>query len=141
MKTMNVNIINYFNNVSYDSVINPIKSVIEEKLNVTEEINVVFCDDSTIKGYNKQYRFIDRSTDVLSFPNSDENDQLGDIIISIETAIKQSEEYHHSLDREIGFLFCHGILHCLGYDHHTKDEEEVMFKLQKEIMDQANLRR
>lgn len=138
---MNVNILNYFNADDHSMVINAVKQVIEDKLNIHQEINVVFCDDATIQEYNKEYRSIDKSTDVLSFPNTDLDDQLGDIIISIETAIRQSEEFKHSLNREIGFLFCHGVLHCLGYDHHTKHEEEVMFTLQKEIMDAAKLRR
>ena len=93
-----------------------------------------------IKDYNNRYRQIDKETDVLSFP-SDEDGELGDILISLPKAIDQAEEYGHSLKRELSFLLCHGILHCMGYDHMTKEEETVMFNLQDEILNHANIRR
>ena len=63
------------------------------------------------------------------------------IIISIDRAKDQAKEYGHSLKRELSFLLCHGILHCLGFDHQTKDEEEVMFSLQEKILDECGIRR
>ena len=96
---------------------------------------------------NKDYRNIDRITDVISFALNDEQDflikteEIGDIFICIDQAKRQAEEYGHSLDRELGFLSVHGYLHLNGYDHMTKEDEEIMFKKQEEILEKANLRR
>ena len=92
------------------------------------EVSCVLVDDERIHEINREYRHIDRSTDVISFAMED-NDQfyvegmprtLGDIFISVDHAKKQAEEYGHSLRREMCFLFTHGILHLLGYDHMTR---------------------
>ena len=106
------------------------------------EVSCVLVDDERIHEINREYRHIDRSTDVISFAMED-NDQfyvegmprtLGDIFISVDHAKKQAEEYGHSLRREMCFLFTHGILHLLGYDHMTKEDEKIMFTKQKEIL-------
>ena len=101
----------------------------EENFNDDAEISVSFVDDAQIKELNAEYRNIDKSTDVLSFPlgedgvydlNNETNAyMLGDIVISLETATLQAEVYGHSLEREIGFLKVHSMLHLLGYDHET----------------------
>ena len=113
------------------------------------EVSCVLVDDERIHEINREYRHIDRSTDVISFAMED-NDQfyvegmprtLGDIFISVDHAKKQAEEYGHSLRREMCFLFTHGILHLLGYDHMKKEDEEVMFKLQEEILDSYGITR
>ena len=100
-------------------------------------------DDERIHEINREYRHIDRSTDVISFAMED-NDQfyvegmprtLGDIFISVDHAKKQAEEYGHSLRREMCFLFTHGILHLLGYDHQNEIEEKEMFSIQDKIME------
>ncbi|AGA58478.1 Probable rRNA maturation factor, Endoribonuclease YbeY [Thermobacillus xylanilyticus] len=123
------------------------------------EVALTFVDDARIHELNREYRGIDRPTDVLSFAmqEGDEPDiifdeweegesdpvsgMLGDIVISLERAKAQSEEYGHSLEREIGFLFVHGFLHLLGYDHQTAEEEAVMFAKQEAILQQAGLTR
>lgn len=106
------------------------------------EVSCVLVDDERIHEINREYRHIDRSTDVISFAMED-NDQfyvegmprtLGDIFISVDHAKKQAEEYGHSLRREMCFLFTHGILHLLGYDHMTDEQEKEMFGLQDEIL-------
>lgn len=109
-------------------------------------LSVTFVDNKYIHKVNKKYRHIDRPTDVISFAflDAEENKDkllystgpvvLGDIYISIEKAKEQAEEYGHSLNRELSFLFVHGLLHLLGYDHMEKSDEEVMFKLQDEIL-------
>ncbi len=109
-------------------------------------LSVTFVDNKYIHKVNKKYRHIDRPTDVISFAFLDtETDKekilftpgpvvLGDIYISVEKAQQQAEEYGHSLNRELSFLFVHGLLHLLGYDHMKKEDEEVMFKLQDEIL-------
>jgi probable rRNA maturation factor len=104
-------------------------------------------DDETIRSLNRQYRGIDRPTDVLSFAaregeqifSSRKGEFLGDIAISLETAVRQAEEFGHSLGRELAFLTVHGILHLLGYDHMTPEDEEEIRGLQREILDRAGL--
>ena len=111
------------------------------------EVSITFIDDAGIRELNKQFRLIDRATDVLSFPLFDyegESDEppvdelvgmLGDVVISLETAKRQAEEYGHSLEEEVAFLTVHSMLHLLGYDHETSAEDEKeMFGRQDEIM-------
>ena len=109
------------------------------------EVSVSFVNDERIHELNKEYRDVDRPTDVLSFPMGEDgvydlNNEtgayiLGDIVISLETALKQASAYGHSLEREIGFLTVHSMLHLLGYDHETSQEDEDdMFARQKEIV-------
>ena len=98
------------------------------------EISLLITDDETIRKYNQEYRNKDRATDVLSFPMEDDI-ILGDVAISFETAKRQSEEAEINIDREVAFLFIHGLLHLLGYDHETSQEdEEEMFALQEKIL-------
>lgn len=98
------------------------------------EISLLITDDETIHQLNKEYRQKDRPTDVLSFPMDDEV-MLGDIVISLDTAKNQAQEREIGLDREIAFLFIHGLLHLLGYDHETSvEDEKEMFALQEEIL-------
>lgn len=135
-------ILNYVNEEKYNTFMNKVAKSATEILKVEDNLylNVVICDNEMIKDYNNRYRQIDKETDVLSFP-SNEDGELGDILISLPKAIDQAEEYGHSLKRELSFLLCHGILHCMGYDHMTKEEETVMFNLQDEILNHANIRR
>lgn len=137
-----LHILNYVNASNYRSFMNLVAKEASLELNVNEDklLNVVICDNDMIKTYNKTYRNIDKETDVLSFP-SDEEGELGDILISIDKAKSQAVEYGHTLKRELSFLLCHGILHCLGYDHMTKEEEEIMFNLQEKILDACGIRR
>lgn len=113
------------------------------------EVSCVLVDDERIHEINREYRHIDRSTDVISFAMED-NDQfyvegmprtLGDIFISVDHAKKQAEEYGHSLRREMCFLFTHGILHLLGYDHMTDEQEKEMFGLQEQILGALSIER
>jgi len=109
-------------------------------------ISVTFVDKSTIHEINKTYRHVDRETDVISFafldgePNKKKilkakNDVvLGDVYICIDVAKEHAKEYGHSEERELKFLFVHGLLHLLGYDHMTKEDEQIMFPLQEEIL-------
>lgn len=140
---------NFENNYEED-----FKSIIAQALktlNIEDDVEVscVLVDDERIHEINKEYRHIDRSTDVISFAMED-NDQfyvegmprsLGDIFISVDHAKKQAEEYGHSLKREMCFLFTHGILHLLGYDHMTDEQEKEMFTLQDEILSALNIER
>ena len=110
--------------------------------------NVIIVDDEQIHELNKNYRGIDKPTDVISFALEDDDTFkplkgriLGDIYISIDAAIRQSQEYGHSLLRELCFLTCHGILHLLGYDHMQEEEEKVMFALQERILESYGVTR
>lgn len=105
-----------------------------------KSLSLLFTDNNTIKDHNRQYRGIDKVTDVLSFSQleGDEdfiiNDFIGDIVISVPYALKKSEELGHSLLEELYFLILHGILHLIGYDHDDEDDDECeMNKLQKDI--------
>jgi probable rRNA maturation factor len=119
------------------------------------EVALGFVTDEEIHQLNKQYRSIDRPTDVLSFSMREMGEDeieivydemaniepLGDIIISIPRAIAQSQEYGHSVEREIGFLFVHGFLHLIGYDHGNEADEKEMFAKQEQLLQQAGLTR
>ena len=127
-----------------------LNEVIEYTLNKEDKLdsllNVIFIDDEEMHSLNKTYRGIDRTTDVLSFAFNDnkridtEINVLGDIYISIPKMKEQAKEYGHSEKRELSFLTVHGILHLLGYDHMEKPDEEVMFNLQKEILDNLGIK-
>ena len=120
-----------------------------ETENVTGAVfSIIFVTLEEIHELNRQYRGIDRPTDVISFALEDSADfevtglrVLGDIYISLDKAKSQAEEYGHSLKRELCFLAVHGMLHLLGYDHMKKDEEEIMFNLQDEILESAGITR
>ena len=109
--------------------------------------NIIIVDNPYIHKLNKEYRNIDRETDVITFALEDDDtfnpDEriLGDIYISIDKAKSQSIEYGHSLMRELCFLSVHGMLHLLGYDHMNKEDERVMFKLQEDILDEMGIKR
>ncbi len=128
-------------------------------------VSVLFTDNEGIKELNSQYRNIDRATDVLSFPMVEyekpgdfsilENDEsicecfepdtgellLGDIVISVERAKEQSQEYGHSLKREIAFLVAHSMFHLFGYDHMEEEEREEMERRQREVLDRLGITR
>ena len=110
------------------------------------EVDVSLVDEKTIQDINREYRKIDRVTDVISFAFLDDKDprdqindpnipqMLGEIFICLPQAKRQAEEIGNSLLRELRFLFVHGLLHLLGYDHMKKEDEEIMFPLQEEIL-------
>ena len=123
-------------------------AVVKEKLeNVI--FNVIIVDNDFIHELNKNYRNIDRETDVITFALEDEKDMvapvgervLGDIYISIDKAISQAEEYGHSLLRELSFLAVHGFYHLLGYVHMTEEDEKIMFSKQEEVLHECEIER
>lgn len=138
-----------------------IKDVAEGVLEFEEidekcEVNVMFADNEQIRGINREQRDIDRATDVLSFPFLDAKNgditvsdedfyegylSLGDIVISLERAKEQAEEYGHSFEREVGFLTCHSMLHLLGYDHIDETDRVIMRKKEEEILKKLKLTR
>jgi len=120
------------------------------------EVSISFVDNEEIRSLNKEYRGIDKETDVLSFPMLDfvdeeleEEDEdaeyideelpLGDIVISMEKASEQAQDYGHSQERELAFLLVHGMLHLLGYDHESEAEEKEMFEKQEAVLKEMGL--
>ncbi len=109
--------------------------------------NVIFVDNEKIRELNREYRNIDKTTDVISFALEDYQDihydfrLLGDIYISIPKAEEQAKEYGHSFLREISFLTIHGFLHLLGYDHKKEQDEKIMFELQERILDSYGIKK
>ncbi|MFN0070285.1 MAG: rRNA maturation RNase YbeY [Chloroflexota bacterium] len=113
-------------------------------------LSVHLVDDSAIHRMNAEHRGVDAPTDVLSFPQLEDSgfvippgeaQHVGDVVVSLDRAEAQAQEYGHSLEREIGYLTAHGILHCLGYDHETADEQAVMRKHEESVMTAVGLTR
>ena len=129
----------------FEQLFEKIAEKAEQRLKLSDdyELSVTFVRSRTIHTINRDYRGIDRPTDVISFAIRDDMEfemvegmnDLGDIFINIDYARKQAKQYGHSYRREIAFLFTHGMLHCLGYDHMKEEDEKVMFALQDEILD------
>ena len=135
-----------FNNTNNDINTSELEDYIKyvvKKLDIENAIfNIIFIDNKEIRDINREYRNVDRETDVISFALEDNMDVvyddfrlLGDIYISYEKAIEQAELYNHSVKREVFFLATHGILHLLGYDHMEEEDEKVMFGKQNELLD------
>ncbi|WP_188206190.1 rRNA maturation RNase YbeY [Alkalibacillus aidingensis] len=137
---------------------NLLKNVLElaakrESVEPNAEVSLTFITDEEIKEINRDYREKDQVTDVISFALEEHTeDELvvqgedipihyGDIVISIDRAYAQADEYNHSIDRELAFLAVHGLLHLIGYDHQTKEEEQMMFSKQEEILNEYGLKR
>lgn len=132
----------------------------ELKLKDNFEVSVTVVDNERIHEINREYRSIDRPTDVISFAIEDNDEEdfeiffdemmednlelprlLGDLFISIDKAKEQAEEFGHSFERELGFLTVHGFLHLNGYDHQTDEEEKEMSALQDKILEENGLER
>lgn len=143
---MNILINNEQEKISIDESINDLlEKVVKECLQIEGvgfdyEVSITFVDDIEIKELNKTYRGVDKHTDVLSFPIYDEEEDLpytpllGDIVISVETAKRQSEEFGHTIEREIGYLTAHSMFHLLGYDHLEEDDKKEMREKEKQAM-------
>lgn len=122
---------------------------VTKKLSLEKAIfNIIFVSNEEIHKINKEYRNTDRVTDVISFALEDNPDivykdfrLLGDIYIAIDVAYDQAIEYNHSREREVCFLATHGLLHLLGYDHMTEEDEKEMFSLQEELLDAYEIKR
>lgn len=112
------------------------------------DVTVLLTDDDTIHRLNASFRHVDRPTDVLTFPAWEgealaqlPDGYLGDIAISLPTALRQAAEYGHSLTRELSFLAVHGTLHLLGYDHMEQADADAMFALQDKILEEMSVTR
>ncbi len=139
-----INFINqYDDQKQYQSIVTQIIKLGYKYLKLTEKtvISVILVTDEEIHELNKQYRGMDKPTDVLSFENIDDLVEIGDVFISIDTVTKQAKELQHSFEYELAFIALHGFLHCLGYDHITDSDNEEMMGLQHAIMNQSKYKR
>ena len=132
-----------------DLIRRTVAAVLEyEGVTADAETSVLFVDDRQIRVLNRDFRQIDRATDVLSFPSGEyppapglSRFYVGDMALSLERARRQAEEYGHSFEREVAFLTAHSILHCLGYDHEAGSDEAEMFTRQEKILSSMGLTR
>lgn len=114
----------------------------EEGIPAEAEVDLLFVDNEAIREMNAEYRNIDRATDVLSFPMYEADEEIddeeeilfGDIVISLERAEEQRQEYGHSLEREVMYLLVHGLLHLSGYDHMEEDEKALMREREEKLL-------
>lgn len=147
-----MNYVEFFNNYGKDIDIDIPKDFINyclDKLCLKNVLfNVIIVNNEDIHKINKEYRNVDRPTDVISFALEDNKDVdvpglrvLGDIYISYDKVIEQALEYGHSEKREICFLSIHGLLHLLGYNHEKLDDEKKMFRLQKELLEEYGIKK
>ncbi len=148
---MNIEVFNETNS-DIETEINDLRKLLQnvcqdEKIG-SGEFNVIIVDSDKIRMLNKEYRKIDKVTDVISFALEDDDTfqlenyrVLGDIYICLEQALKQADDYGHSFKRELSFLAIHGLLHLLGYDHRTEEEEKIMFKKQEEVLSHYGIER
>ena len=137
-----------------DELYEKIEDIVEEVLDYEGysddyDISISFVDNKEIHELNKQFRGVDRATDVLTFPMlSDEFEDveyeemsLGDIVVSLERALEQSIEYGHSFEREVCFLVCHSMFHLLGYDHDTDENTREMREKEEAVLTKLNITR
>lgn len=149
-----MNEVEFFNQTSRDIMelgqVQEVLTYAVKKENLSNvSFNVILVDNSYIHELNKNYRNIDRETDVITFALEDETEMitpeetrvLGDIYISIDKALEQATRYGHSLLRELSFLAVHGFYHLLGYDHMTTEEEVIMFQKQEEVLNECGIKR
>ena len=149
-----MNEVSIYNNTSeefhYEDIIEKVVNKALEKEKIKKaSCSIIIVDNDYIHKLNKEYRGINRPTDVISFALEDDKTMvipdeirlLGDIYISIDKAKEQAKEYGHSLERELCFLAVHGIYHLLGYDHEKEEAAEIMFKKQEEVLEEYGITR
>jgi probable rRNA maturation factor len=117
----------------------------------TTEVSIAFCNDAVIHQLNRDFRNVDRSTDVLSFAlnegtepviiDGSPEELLGDIIISVDTLGRQAEEYGHTMERELSYLTIHGFLHLIGYDHESDDSKIEMRQEEEAVLSSLGIER
>ncbi|WPX09973.1 rRNA maturation RNase YbeY [Caldicellulosiruptor danielii] len=147
-----VDVNQHISKIIEESVVNTIKVFLEEE---NFEISVLIVDNNFIKELNRNYRNVNKETDVLSFPIfefkngkllediviMEDEIPLGDIVISIEKAAQQAKEFGHSLEREVAYLTVHSVLHLLGFDHIEEDDRKVMREYEEQILQSMGLTR
>lgn len=154
MQIVQINYEGIDNNVEYEETIKQVIEKCFEEEKISPDffyVNVILTTPANIKEINKQYRNIDKETDVLSFPMFEKNEihsiqpkiqeVLGDIVISIERVKGQAEEYGHSFIRELAYMVVHGFYHIIGYDHMQEEEKKQMREKEENILNKLNITR
>jgi len=152
---MNLAEINYLDieqNIEYENLLNKVLQTcfIEEELeNKNLYVNIVLTNPENIRKINKEYRNIDKETDVLSFPMFEKEelsnikkcaeDILGDIVISIQRVKEQATEFGHSFERELAYMAVHGFYHLMGYDHIEESDKKIMRQKEENILQKLNI--
>ena len=152
MKVSEINFLDIEENENYSKTINQVLIECFKTENLQEKklyVNIVLTNLENIHKINKQYRNIDKPTDVLSFPmfekdeisklENNNEDILGDIVISIEQVEKQAVEYEHSFTRELAYMVVHGFYHLMGYDHIKEEDKAVMRPKEEFILNKLNI--
>ncbi len=152
MNIAEINFLDIAENSEYKKLLTRVlkKCFEEEKLNDKNlYVNIVLTNPENIRKINKEYRNIDKETDVLSFPmfekgeieqiKEQNEDVLGDIVISIDRVKKQAKEYEHSFERELSYMVVHGFYHLMGYDHIKEKDKKEMRKKEENILQQLNI--
>lgn len=154
MNIVEINFLDIEENKKYEEIINTVVKKCFEEENLQRKnlyINIILTNPKNIKKINKQYRNIDKETDVLSFPmfekeeipNIEGNipDVLGDIVISIERVKEQANEYRHTFERELSYMVVHGFYHLMGYDHMVEEEKNIMRQKEENILGKLKILR
>lgn len=152
MKIAEINYLEIPENKEYENLLNKVLETCfkEEKINEKNlYVNIVLTNPENIKKINKEYRNINKETDVLSFPMFEKEelenikfineDVLGDIVISIERVKQQAIEYGHSFERELAYMVVHGFYHLMGYDHMEENEKKIMRQKEENILQKLNI--
>ena len=157
-KLYEINYLDIEEDALYENIINKVLQQCFEVENMLDSklyINIILTTPSHIRDFNKQYRNIDKETDVLSFPIFEKDeikekiknkdfaniDILGDMVISIEKVKEQAEEYGHSFERELAYMVVHSFYHLMGYDHIKEEDKSIMRQKEENILEKINLSR
>lgn len=124
----------------YRAIVRTLAEDVATHFNENREASLIFVSNDEIRKMNRDYRKIDKVTDVISF-EEEEEDYLGEIFISVDRLLEQAKDFNHSPIRECAFLLIHGILHLMGYDHMNPEDEAIMVHLQEEILNRCGYRR
>lgn len=154
MELTEINFLDVDETREYDKIVGQVIRKCFEEENLLKKnlyVNIVLTTAENIKKINKEHRGIDKETDVLSFPmfeaneieniNSENEDVLGDIVISLEQIKKQAEEYGHSLERELAYMLVHSFYHLMGYDHMIEEDKTKMRQKEETILEKLNIKR
>ena len=154
MNIVEINFLDIEENKKYEEIINTVVKKCFEEENLQSKnlyINIILTNPKNIKEINKQYRNIDKETDVLSFPmfekeeipniEGDIPDVLGDIVISIERVKEQANEYRHTFERELSYMVVHGFYHLMGYDHMVEEEKNIMRQKEENVLGKLKILR
>lgn len=154
MELTEINFLDVDETKEYDEIVRQVINKCFEEENLLNKklyVNIVLTTSENIRNINKEHRGIDKETDVLSFPmfeaneieniNSDTEDVLGDVVISLEQIKKQAKEYGHTLERELAYMLVHSFYHLMGYDHMNEEDKKLMREKEEIVLEKLNINR